>query len=1049
MHNLPVMISERPFAPPDPLRRAIRDAYLVDETSRARLLAEQAGIDAKIRYDIFAHACAVVRTLRETPGAQKGLDAFLQEYDLSSEEGVVLMCLAEALLRIPDAETCDRLIREKLSIGHWHEHLGKSESILVNASTWGLMLTGRLINLAPDTRNNLGAVLKRLAARSGEPLVRVAVIQAMEIIGRQFVFGEAIEQALERSNQADRKRYLYSFDMLGEAAMTAPDARRFFDAYAHAIAIIGKHRRGRGVLAPGISIKLSALHPRYEYAQRTRVLKALTPPLLELAQLAKKFELLMTIDAEEADRLELSLDIFHALYSDPTLSDWEGLGMAVQAYQTRALPMLDWLAGLANRYRRPIPVRLVKGAYWDNEIKQAQIQGLNGYPVFTRKSHTDISYLACTQRLLQSAPLLYPQFATHNAHTMCAVLALANGKDFEFQRLHGMGRGLYDLLLKQNKQLRCRIYAPVGGHAELLPYLVRRLLENGANTSFVNRIVHREVPVEAVATDPINLAGDTGYAPHPRIPLPAKLYGASRVNSQGLNLSDPAELEPLKAAMEAADRQTWTAAPVVAGQTLGEPRQAIHSPAHRSLQVGTVAWADMTHVDRAVTVADRGFRAWQATSPNERADHLDNAADLFESERAALMTLCVREAGKTLPDALAEVREAVDYCRYYASLARRQLQASQSLVGPSGESNQLRLHGRGVFACVSPWNFPLAIYLGQIAAALAAGNSVIAKPAEQTPLIAGHALGLLHQAGIPTDVLHLLPGDGSIGARLVAHPDIAGVVFTGATDTAKAIQRSLADKSGPIVPLIAETGGQNAMIIDSSALAEQVVADALQSAFNSAGQRCSALRVLFIQDDVASRILEMLRGAMAELSIGDPAILSTDVGPVIDTDAQLALRKHAIFLSANGTMIYRCDLPGATDVGTYFPPQMFEIESLSLLKNEVFGPILHVIRFAANKLDNVIAAINATGYGLTLGIHSRIEETIEYITRRVRVGNVYVNRNMIGAVVGVQPFGGEGLSGTGPKAGGPNYLQHLCTERTVSNNIAAVGGNPDLLSMID
>ncbi len=1049
MHNLEVMISEHPFAPPDPLRRAIREAYLADETSWTQALVEQAGLDAKTRGDIFAHTCAVVRALRETPGAQKGLDAFLQEYDLSSEEGVVLMCLAEALLRIPDAETADRLIREKLSTGHWDEHLGKSESILVNASTWGLMLTGRLINLAPDTRNDLGAALKRLAARSGEPVVRVAVTQAMEIIGRQFVLGETIEQALERSNHADRKRYLYSYDMLGEAAMTAPDAHRFFDAYAHAITAIGKHRCGSGVLAPGISIKLSALHPRYEYAQRDRVLKELTPPLLELARLAKQFELLVTIDAEEADRLELSLDVFRALYSDPALSDWEGLGMAVQAYQKRALPTLNWLVGLADRYRRQIPVRLVKGAYWDNEIKQAQIDGLGGYPVFTRKSHTDISYLSCSQRLLQSAPLLYPQFATHNAHTMCSVLALANGKDFEFQRLHGMGRGLYDLFLQQRDQLRCRIYAPVGGHAELLPYLVRRLLENGANTSFVNRIVHREVPVEAVAADPINIAGDNEYAPHPLIPLPVNLYGTSRVNSQGLNLSDPVELEQLKAAMEKADGQTWTTVPMVAGQTLGEPIHGVYSPADQSLQIGTVAWADTNHVDGAVSVADRGFWAWQATSPNERAAHLDNAADILEAQRAALMTLCVREAGKTLPDALTEVREAVDYCRYYASLARHQLQSPQSLIGPSGESNQLSLHGRGVFACISPWNFPLAIFLGQITAALAAGNSVIAKPAEQTPLIASHALGLLHRAGIPNDVLQLLPGDGAIGARLVADPDIAGVLFTGATDTAKAIQRSLAKKAGPIVPMIAETGGQNAMIIDSSALAEQVVADAIQSAFNSAGQRCSALRVLFIQDDVASRTLEMLRGAMAELTIGDPAMLSTDVGPVIDEDAQIALQKHVTFLSANGTLIYRCELSAATDRGTYFPPHMFEIESLSLLDNEVFGPILHVIRFAANKLDNVIEAINATGYGLTLGIHSRIEETIEYITRRVRVGNVYVNRNMIGAVVGVQPFGGEGLSGTGPKAGGPNYLRHLCTERTVSINIAAVGGNPDLLSMIE
>ncbi len=1043
------MIKERPFDPPGSLRSAIRDASVVDETSWVQTLAEQTGLDGGTRDEIFSHACVVVRSLRETPGAQQGLDAFLQEYDLSSEEGVVLMCLAEALLRIPDAETSDRLIREKLSVGHWDEHLGKSESILVNASTWGLMLTGRLINLTPATRNDLGAALKRLAARTGEPLVRVAVTQAMEIIGRQFVLGETIEKALQRSNRHDRQRYLYSYDMLGEAALTAPDARRFFDDYAHAIAVIGQHRRGRGVLAPGVSIKLSALHPRYEYAQRTRVLRELTPPLLELARLAKQFELLLTIDAEEADRLELSLDVFHAIYTDPALSDWEGLGMAVQAYQKRALPTLDWLAGLASRHRRQIPVRLVKGAYWDKEIKQAQTEGWKEYPVFTRKSHTDISYLACTRRLLQSAPLLYPQFATHNAHTMCAVLSLANDKDFEFQRLHGMGRGLYDLFLTRHDQLRCRIYAPVGEHAELLPYLVRRLLENGANTSFVNRIVHREVPVETVVADPVNVAGDNGFAPHPRIPLPAQLYGASRANSQGLDLSDPLALEALKADMETADGHTWTAAPVVAGQALGKPAHAVHSPADRNLTVGTVAWTDITHVDHAVTVADRGFHTWQARSPAERAALLENAAGILEAERAALMTLCVREAGKTVPDALAEVREAIDYCRYYASLTRRQLQASRLLIGPSGESNELSLHGRGVLACISPWNFPLAIYVGQITAALAAGNCVIAKPAEQTPLMAYLALGLLHRAGIPNDVLHLLTGNGSVGARLVAHPRIAGVVFTGATDTAKAIQRSLAKKSGPIVPLIAETGGQNTMIVDSSALTEQVVADAIQSAFNSAGQRCSALRVLFIQDDVASRTLEMLRGAMAELSIGDPAMLRTDVGPVIDSVAQQALQKHASFLSDNGTLIYRCAMSDVTDLGTYFPPHIFEIESLSLLEREVFGPILHVIRFAANKLDNVIAAINATGYGLTLGIHSRIEETIAYITRRVRVGNIYVNRNMIGAVVGVQPFGGEGLSGTGPKAGGPNYLQRLCTERTVSNNIAAVGGNPDLLSIID
>ncbi len=1033
----------------DPLRQAIRDAYLADESACMQRCLGRITLDPQGQKRVFEKAYATVKQLRAEPGACKGLDALLQEYDLSSEEGVVLLCLAESLLRIPDAETADKLIRDKLLEGHWEKHLGKSESILVNASTWGLMLTGQLVRLTADTRSNLATTLRNLALRSGEPLLRVAFRQAMDIVGRQFVLGETIEQAMDRSDAKSAPRYLYSYDMLGEAAMTATDAKRYLDAYMHAVDVIGRHARHEGRRNPGISVKLSALHPRYEHAQRERILGELPERLMELVCRAREFDLLVTVDAEESDRLDLSLDVFDAVYSDPGLAGWDGLGMAVQAYQKRALPVLDWLADLAARQRRVIPVRLVKGAYWDQEVKTAQVQGLRGYPVFTRKSHTDVSYLACVCRLFEAAPWVYPQFATHNAHTISAVQVLGEGRDFEFQRLHGMGQGLYDLLLEQAEDLRCRVYAPVGGHAELLSYLVRRLLENGANTSFVNRILHREVAVEDVVADPVEHSRENRYLPNPRIPLPAHLYRGQRLNSDGLNLADDADVATLQRALSEAGQRQWIAAPLVEGKNLQPPEYPVYDPARRLRRTGRVAWTSAAQVGEAVAAAARGFPVWQATAPGHRADLLERAAELLQSARAALMYLCIREGGRTVRDAAAEVREAVDYCRYYAWLAREQMASPSPLTGPSGESNELRLHPRGVFACISPWNFPLAIYLGQITAALAAGNSVVAKPAQQTPLIAHYAASLLHQAGVPAHALHVLPGDGDTGARLVAHPDIAGVVFTGSTETAKRIQRSLAEKAGPIVPLVAETGGQNAMIVDSSALSEQVVADVLESAFNSAGQRCSALRALFLQEDVAPRILQMLTGAMEELCLGDPMQLSTDVGPVIDGGAVEKLHRHAEFLRRNGRLIHRCRLPEGTREGTYFPPHCFEIPSLDLLKGEVFGPILHVVRFAANELAAVVDAINATGYGLTLGVHSRIDETVDYVIGHARAGNIYINRNMIGAVVGVQPFGGEGLSGTGPKAGGPDYLKRLCTERTVCNNIAAVGGDPTLLSLTE
>jgi RHH-type transcriptional regulator, proline utilization regulon repressor / proline dehydrogenase / delta 1-pyrroline-5-carboxylate dehydrogenase len=1041
-----------PPTPETPLRAAIRDAHRRSEEDADERILAAADIPPEARARIEAAARRLVETVRRERQGHGGLDAFLREYALSSPEGVALMCLAEALLRIPDAETVDRLIRDKLAPADWQRHLGHSGSLFVNASTWALMLTGRLLRPAA-TEPDLAATLRGFLARSSEPVWRQAVTAAMRILADQFIIGRTIEEALERAGGAERRGYRHSFDMLGEAARTAADAARYRAAYSHAIAALGKAATGRAVAAaPGISVKLSALHPRYEIAQRERVMRELLPPLLGLAQEARQAGIGLTIDAEEADRLDLSLDLIEALALAPELAGWNGLGLAVQAYQKRALPLVDWLADLARRAGRRLMVRLVKGAYWDTEIKRAQERGLDGYPVFTRKVATDVSYLACAHRMLAAGRAFYPQFATHNAHTLAAILELAGGRsDWEFQRLHGMGEALYaEIVGPENLDRPCRVYAPVGSHEDLLAYLVRRLLENGANTSFVNRIVDEQAPISEIVADPIVQLARLPVKPHPKIPSPRDLYCPERRNSAGLDLADPRSLAALQDELAAAAQQPWRAAPIIGAVEAQDAGEPVFDPCDRRRQIGAVTTAAFDQVEQALARAAPAAPAWDATPAEERAAILEHAADRYEAHRAELTALIIREGGRTIAAALSEVREACDYLRYYASRARTDFAAPERLPGPTGERNALALKGRGVFACISPWNFPLAIFTGQVAAALAAGNAVIAKPAEQTPLTGAAAVRHLLAAGIPPDMLHFLPGGGeTIGAALVGDRRIAGVAFTGSTATARAINRALANRSGPIVPLIAETGGQNAMIVDSSALPEQVVADVLTSAFDSAGQRCSALRLLYLQEEIAERILAMLHGAMAELQIGDPALLSTDIGPVIDVAAQRSLQQHADRMAGEGRMIHRSILPAATKYGTFFAPHAFEIDSADRLAGEVFGPILHVIRWKAGRLDRVLDEIAATGYALTLGVHSRIDDTILHILARLGIGNSYVNRNMIGAVVGVQPFGGERLSGTGPKAGGPRYLHRFASERTVSIDTTASGGNASLLSLGD
>lgn len=1035
---------------PEPLRAAIEDAGELGEDACVERLLEEADLGVAARHRVRDTASRLVERIRAVSAASGGLDAFMHEYDLGSREGVMLMCLAEALLRVPDAPTADRLIFDKIGAADWERHLGHSESVFVNASTWALMLTGKIIRMDDAETREPRSLLRRLIARSGEPVIRQAMVQAMRIIGRQFVMGRTIGEALERARPAEARGYRHSYDMLGESARTAADAERYFQAYANAIGAVGKESGGRGPFAgPGVSIKLSALHPRFEFSHRERVRGELLPMVLALAERAKAADIGLCVDTEEADRLEITLDVVGALVAEPALAGWEGFGMAIQAYQKRGRSVIDWLADLARRHRRKLSVRLVKGAYWDAEIKRAQELGLCGYPVFTRKASTDVSYIACAKAMLAADGAFYGQFATHNAHTLASVIELAGGRrDLEFQRLHGMGEALHDAAAgPEGYGIPCRIYAPVGSHEDLLCYLVRRLLENGSNTSFVNRIVDASLPVAEIVADPVAKMAALPVKAHPRIPLPPNLYGAGRRNARGLDLSEPKELRALQAAM-ARVAGAWTAAPIPGGRSSVKPR-AVVNPADLGQTVGMVTEADDAAIGAAVDAVHGGAPSWLTTPAGERAACLERAADRFEAALPELMALLLREAGKTINDALGEVREAVDFCRYYAAEARRLMDAPRALPGPTGENNHLALCGRGVFAAISPWNFPLAIFAGQVSAALAAGNGVIAKPAEQTPLIAARAVRLLHDAGVPEAALALLPGDGAVGARLLADPRIGGVVFTGSVATAHSINRLLAARSGPIIPLIAETGGLNAMIVDSTAVPEQAVGDVMTSAFRSAGQRCSALRVLFVQKDIAAKVKAMLAGALAELTVGDPAQLATDIGPVIDGAARSMLEAHAQRLDREAARIGIAPLSPACAEGHFFAPRAYAIDRFEQIGGEVFGPILHVVEFAGDRLDAVVDTINASGYGLTLGIHTRVDSLARRIGERARVGNVYVNRNMIGAVVGVQPFGGEGLSGTGPKAGGPHYLLRFATERTLTINTSAAGGNAALLSLDD
>jgi RHH-type proline utilization regulon transcriptional repressor/proline dehydrogenase/delta 1-pyrroline-5-carboxylate dehydrogenase len=1002
-----------------PLREAVTAAYRRDERDAVRTLLAQVDSDPDWAGRSRDLAQQLVTAVRGKRSKSSGVDALMHEFSLSSEEGVALMCLAEALLRIPDRQTADRLIADKISKGDWRSHLGESPSLFVNAATWGLLVTGKLVGSASE--RGLGAAITRLIGKGGEPLIRKGVDLAMRMLGNQFVTGQTIAEALANSRGREARGYRYSYDMLGEAALTAADADRYYASYVSAIQAIGKAGNGRGVRnGPGISVKLSALHPRYSRAQRTRVLQELLPRLKGLALLARQYRIGLNIDAEEADRLDLSLDLIEALACDPELDGFDGLGFVVQAYQKRCPYVIDYLIDLARRTGRKLMVRLVKGAYWDAEIKRAQVDGMPGYPVYTRKVYTDLSYLLCAQRLLAANDAIYPQFATHNALTVAAIHVKAREMrvtDYEFQCLHGMGEMLYDQVVGADKLgVPCRIYAPVGSHETLLAYLVRRLLENGANSSFVNQLVDADVAIDTLLADPISAAARLDGAPHPAIALPAAMFGPERRNSAGFDFSDEHALRALSEELNALGRRQWHALPLPDGGRPGEAAAVapveLRNPADRRDTVGTVLEAAPDDVECALALAAAAAPEWQAVAPMLRTEILMRAADLLERHGVELMALAVREAGKSLPNAIAELREAVDFLRYYGARA-----------GAGGPTVAL-----GPVVCISPWNFPLAIFVGQISAALAVGNAVLAKPAEQTPLIAFRAVQLLHEAGVPVGALQLLPGRGeSVGAQLIADARVCGVIFTGSTQVAQIINRTLAQRSVAErrdIPLIAETGGQNARIVDSSALCEQVVQDVIASAFDSAGQRCSALRVLCLQNDIADKTLKMLHGAMQELRVGCPDRLAVDIGPVIDVDAQRDLLAY-IGQACAGGKVTQLALPPCVAMGTFVAPTIIEIDTMAALTREVFGPVLHVLRYRRRDLPQLIAAINATGYGLTLGVHSRIDETVASIADRAHVGNIYVNRNIVGAVVGVQPFGGEGQSGTGPKAGGPLYLKRL------------------------
>jgi RHH-type proline utilization regulon transcriptional repressor/proline dehydrogenase/delta 1-pyrroline-5-carboxylate dehydrogenase len=1033
--------------------------YAVDEDELMPELCLLAEPNQEIRYKTENRARLLIDNIRKQGDIAHAVDKLLQEYSLDNEEGVILMCLAEALMRIPDADTADALIRDKLSDAEWNEHLGKSESLLVNASTWGLMLTGKVVGVGGKNKTPAN-LLSRLVKRAGEPVIRSAMHQAMRIMGKQFVLGRTIDEAIKHSKSYRAKGYTYSFDMLGEAAFTDADAETYFESYLSAIrSLASSHDSWRDDRPqPSISIKLSALFPRYEEAHHGLVMDELYQRVLIIIKEARQLNVAITIDAEEADRLELSLRLFAKLYHNPAVKGWGLFGLVIQAYSKRALPVLGYLTSLAREQGDEIPVRLVKGAYWDTEIKHAQQLGLADYPVFTRKENTDVSYMACARYLLSTATdnCIYPQFASHNAHTVAALMEMATmnpTRDFEFQRLHGMGDALYDSLISEHN-INVRIYAPVGAHKDLLPYLVRRLLENGANSSFVHRLVDANTPVSDLIISPIAQAQRHGIYRNLKIPRPGELFtsieNGQRRNSQGYNLAVEFERAPLLADVQQFSDTQWNFQPLIDGEKVNDGTQEVHlirSPYDTDKTVGELHWATAEHAQDALKSADQAWFSWNQTPVIERAACLDRTADLLEQHTAELIALCTREAGKTLQDGIDEIREAVDFCRYYAHQARQDMSSPTLLPGPTGESNEHYYAGRGTFLCISPWNFPLAIFLGQISAALVAGNCVLAKPAEQTSLIAGRTIELMHQAGIPGNVLHFLPGAGAtIGDALLSDERLVGIVFTGSTPTAKHINRSLAQREDAIPTFIAETGGQNAMIVDSTSLPEQVVADVMDSAFSSAGQRCSALRVLYVQDDIADRVIELISGALKRFVVGNPEYYATDCGPVIDKRAQQGLLDHCKYWQDKGKLLIQAPSHDSLAKGFYVLPTVITIDSINELHKEEFGPILHICRFAADELDQVIDDINQTGYGLTLGIHSRNEVTAAYIESKVRVGNCYINRNQVGAVVGVQPFGGRGLSGTGPKAGGPNYLKRFATERVRTINTTAVGGNASLLS---
>ncbi len=1013
-----------------------------DEALAPKLLAA-AGLDPAALARIDALASRLVVAIRSRSTRLGALEDFLREYSLSTEEGLALMVLAEALLRVPDDATADQLIEDKLAHVSFARHAAISDALLVSASAWALGVTARMLQKGETAQGIVASLVRRI----GMSALRPAARQAMQILGAHFILGRSIEEGLAHSTSREGRLYRYSFDMLGEGARTSADAAHYDDAYRHAIETIG-HADGAASLPErsGISVKLSALHPKFEPFSRARVMEELVPRLGALARLAKDRNLNFTVDAEEADRLELSLDVFAAVFADPALAGWDGFGLAIQAYQKRAGAVLDHVLDLARRHDRRLMVRLVKGAYWDTEIKRAQERGLADYPVFTRKPMTDLNYLACARRLLDARSYIYPQFATHNALTVASIVEYAGGvAGYEFQRLHGMGADLFKALRADYPDAACRIYAPVGTYRDLLAYLVRRLLENGANSSFVAQVGDPNVPLDVLLQHP-EAAIAAGGIRSSHVPLPEDIHGPSRKGARGVEFGARQELAALR--KEIAEVPAfYRAAPIVAGSVPQQgPFRPVLSPIDCGM-IGEVVEASPDLVDGAMQTAQDAFKMWSARPVEDRALCLERMADALEAEQPRFLALLQSEAGKTLDDALGELREAVDFCRYYAACARHLFSTSEFMPGPTGEENRLTHFGRGIFICISPWNFPLSILLGQIAAALVAGNAVIAKAAEQTPLIAAEAVLLLHRCGVPNAVLQLLPGDGAVGAALVASPRIAGVVFTGSTETAFAINRALAAKNGPIVPFVAETGGINAMIADATALPEQVTDDVIASAFRSAGQRCSALRLLCVQDDVADRMIDMIAGAAAELAIGDPRDLSVHVGPVIDAPARDALEAHIAVMKRSAHVHFAGTVPAnAPARGFYVAPHIFELASVAELEREVFGPVLHVVRYKAAELDALLDAIAAKGYGLTLGIHSRIDATIEHIIARRLAGNVYVNRSMIGAVVGTQPFGGFGLSGTGPKAGGPNYLKRFTLEETVSINTAAVGGNASLMT---